>query len=218
MSSVTPPSRQCGHSRRQLVSAVTASSARGPFSRLASGVVPKPRPAAGNLIEVDLEDDLVMVLQGGKLAYTLNTSTGGGYTYTDKTGTSVAITPKGVFHIFGVINGLDVDSLGTLWRPRFFTEGGIAIHGDSYVPPLSGFSRLCSREQRGDQLDMGEQHRTDRRRGMGFLRSLRWTGWRRLSGPVRSRWAARTASTDHLIGSGGPPRLATVRASPCDGW
>ena len=103
---------------------------------LASGVVPKPRPAAGNLIEVDLEDDLVMVLQGGKLAYTLNTSTGGGYTYTDKTGTSVAITPKGVFHIFGVINGLDVDSLGTLWRPRFFTEGGIAIHGDTYVPPI----------------------------------------------------------------------------------
>ena len=64
-----------------------------------------------------------MVIQGGKLAYTLNTSTGGGYTYTDKSGTSVAITPKGVFHIIGVINGLDVDSLGALWRPRFFTEG-----------------------------------------------------------------------------------------------
>ena len=102
---------------------------------LASGVVPKPRPASGNLIEVDLEDDLVMIIQGGKLAYTLNTSTGGGYTYTDKTGTSVAITPKGVFHIFGAINGLDVDSLGTLWRPRFFTEAGIALHGETYVPP-----------------------------------------------------------------------------------
>ena len=122
---------------------------------LASGVVPTPKPASGNLIEVDLEDDLVMVIQGGKLAYTLNTSTGGGYTYTDKTGTSLAITPKGVFHIIGVINGLDVDSLGALWRPRFFTEGGIAIHGDTLCAALSGFSRLCPREQRGDQLDLG---------------------------------------------------------------
>jgi predicted lipoprotein with Yx(FWY)xxD motif len=105
------------------------------IAALASGVTPTPRPASGNLIEVDLEDDLVMVIQNGKLAYTLNTSTGGGYTYTDKGVTSVAITPRGVFHIFGDINGLDVDSLGALWRPRFFTESGIAIHGDSFVPP-----------------------------------------------------------------------------------
>jgi hypothetical protein len=105
------------------------------IAALASGVIPTPRPASGNLIEVDLEDDLLMVIQNGKLAYTLNTSTGGGYTYTDKGVTSVAITPKGVFHIFGVIDGLDVDSLGRLWRPRFFTESGIAIHGDSFVPP-----------------------------------------------------------------------------------
>jgi hypothetical protein len=103
---------------------------------IAEGVVPRPRPAAGNLVEVDLQDDLVMVIQNGKLAYTLNTSTGGGYTYSDKSGTSVAITPTGVFHIFATIDGLDVDSLGALWRPRFFTDGGIAIHGDSYVPPV----------------------------------------------------------------------------------
>jgi peptidoglycan hydrolase-like protein with peptidoglycan-binding domain len=102
---------------------------------LARGAVPVPRPAGGNLIEVNLNDDLLMVIQGGKLAYTLNTSTGGGYTYTDKGVTSVAITPTGVFHTYGTINGLDVDSLGALWRPRFFAPGGIAIHGDSFVPP-----------------------------------------------------------------------------------
>jgi lipoprotein-anchoring transpeptidase ErfK/SrfK len=85
---------------------------------------------------VDLHDDLVMIIQNGKLAYTLNTSTGGGYTYSDSTGTSVAITPTGTYHIFSTIDGLDVDSLGALWRPRFFTYGGIAIHGDSYVPPV----------------------------------------------------------------------------------
>ena len=103
---------------------------------IANGVQPKPAPATGNLVEVDLHDDLVMILVNGKLTWTLNTSTGGGYTYTDKTGTSVAITPTGVYHIFATINGLDVDSLGALWRPRFFTDGGIAIHGDSYVPAV----------------------------------------------------------------------------------
>lgn len=103
---------------------------------IANGVVPTPRPAAGNLVEVNLATDLVMILQNGKLAYTLNTSTGGGYTYTDKGVTYLAETPTGVFHIFSTINGLDVDSLGALWRPRFFTDGGIAIHGDSYVPPF----------------------------------------------------------------------------------
>ena len=34
-----------------------------------------------------------------------------------------------------VVDGLVVDSLGSLWRPRFFDEG-FAIHGDSYVPPV----------------------------------------------------------------------------------
>jgi L,D-transpeptidase-like protein/putative peptidoglycan binding protein len=102
---------------------------------LARGVRPKPRPASGNLIEVDLQDDLLMIIQNGKLVYTLNTSTGGGYTYTDDGVTSVAITPTGIFHIYATIDGLDVDSLGALWRPRFF-EGGFAIHGDSYVPPV----------------------------------------------------------------------------------
>jgi lipoprotein-anchoring transpeptidase ErfK/SrfK len=76
-----------------------------------------------------------MVINAGKLLHTLNVSTGGGYTYTDQGVTSVAITPSGVFHIYNVINGLDVDSLGELWRPRFFV-GGFAVHGESYVPPF----------------------------------------------------------------------------------
>jgi hypothetical protein len=102
---------------------------------LAAGVVPKPRSTSGYVVEVDLHDDLVMVVDDGKLLYTLNTSTGGGYTYVDQGVTSVATTPIGVFHVYNVIDGLDVDSLGALWRPRFFV-GGFAVHGDSYVPPV----------------------------------------------------------------------------------
>ncbi len=110
---------------------------------LAAGVVPKPRSTSGYVVEVDLQDDLIMVVNGGKLLYTLNTSTGGGYTYVDQGVTSVATTPSGIFHIYNVIDGLDVDSLGALWRPRFF-YGGFAIHGDSYVPPVP-VSHGCAR-------------------------------------------------------------------------
>ena len=139
-----PPNGYFGDSTQQAVWALQKAAGVGrdgvvgsqSVAAIAEGVEPKIRPATGNLIEVDLKHQLVLIIKGGKLVHTLNTSTGGGYTYTDKGVTSVAITPTGVYHIFGVINGLDVDSLGALWRPRFFTYSGIAIHGDSYVPPF----------------------------------------------------------------------------------
>jgi peptidoglycan hydrolase-like protein with peptidoglycan-binding domain len=113
------------------------------WAALANGVVPQPRAAAGYEIQIDLEDDLIMVVNNGQLEWTLNTSTGGGYTYTEDGVTSVAITPTGVFQTFRVVNGTVTDSLGTLWRPRFFYQG-YAIHGDSSVPPTP-VSHGCAR-------------------------------------------------------------------------
>lgn len=120
----------------QKAAGLTADGVVGPktAAALAAGIVPKPRSTSGYVVEVDLQKGLLMVVDNGKLLHTLNTSTGGGYTYVDQGVTSVAITPTGVFHIYNVIDGLDVDSLGALWRPRFFYSG-FAIHGDSYVPP-----------------------------------------------------------------------------------
>jgi peptidoglycan hydrolase-like protein with peptidoglycan-binding domain len=103
------------------------------YGALARSVRPTPRPAAGNLVEVNLSNDLLMILRNGRLWVTLNTSTGGGYTYVSQGVTSVAITPQGVFHVYAEIDGVDVAPLGVLWRPKFFT-GGYAIHGDSSVP------------------------------------------------------------------------------------
>jgi len=101
---------------------------------LAKGIVPQPRSTAGYVIDVDLQDDLLMFVTNGKVDYVLNTSTGGGYTYTDGGVTAVAYTPQGQFQIYRQVDGMVVDSLGELWRPKFFS-GGFAIHGDSYVPP-----------------------------------------------------------------------------------
>jgi peptidoglycan hydrolase-like protein with peptidoglycan-binding domain len=100
---------------------------------LNAGVLPHPRSTSGDAIDVDLEDDVVMFVKNGALEYVINTSTGGGYTYTEDGVTDTAITPRGVFSIARAVNGLVTDSLGSLWRPRFFYEG-FAIHGDSYVP------------------------------------------------------------------------------------
>ncbi len=101
---------------------------------LAQGVLPHPRSTSGYVVEVDLQDDLVMFVTNGKLDDVLNTSTGGGYTYTDDGVTAVAQTPVGHFQIYRQVDGMVIDSLGELWRPKFF-DGGFAIHGDSYVPP-----------------------------------------------------------------------------------
>ena len=113
------------------------------WAALQSGVVPTPRPMAGYQIQIDLADDLLMVVNNGHLEWTLNTSTGGGYTYTQDGVTAVANTPTGVFQTFRVVDGTVVDSLGTLYRPRFFYEG-FAIHGDTDVPPVP-VSHGCAR-------------------------------------------------------------------------
>ena len=110
---------------------------------LAKGAVPRPRSTAGRVIEIDLSDDLMMFVDNGKLDYVLNTSTGGGYTYTFGGATARAITPEGVFHISRQVDGVVTDSLGQLWRPKFF-EGGFAIHGDGYVPAYP-VSHGCAR-------------------------------------------------------------------------
>jgi peptidoglycan hydrolase-like protein with peptidoglycan-binding domain len=121
----------------QKAAAISRSGVVGPATQtaLAEGVVPQPRSTSGYVIEVNLEDDLVMLVTNGKIDYTLNTSTGGGYRYTQDGVTSVAITPTGHFTIYRQVNGLVVDSLGALWRPKFF-DAGFAIHGDTSVPPV----------------------------------------------------------------------------------
>ncbi len=120
----------------QKAAGIPPSGVVGPATQaaLARGARPAIRPASGNLVEVNLSDDLVMIIRDGKLWAILNCSTGGGYTFTSEGVTSVAITPQGVFHVYSEIDGTDVAPLGVLWRPKFFT-GGYAIHGDSYVPP-----------------------------------------------------------------------------------
>ncbi|HUI47082.1 MAG TPA: L,D-transpeptidase family protein [Acidimicrobiia bacterium] len=103
-------------------------------SALIRGVQPRPRSSSGHVVEVDLTDDLLLIVTDGHLDATLNTSTGGGYAYRSRGQHAIADTPEGRFRIYRQVDGLVVNSLGELWRPKFFDDG-FAIHGDSYVPP-----------------------------------------------------------------------------------
>ncbi len=120
----------------QKAASITRDGIVGPVTEhaLAEGVVPHPRSTSGTVIEVDLENDLLMFVQNGHLSYTLNTSTGGGYAYTEDGVTAIANTPVGLFHVYRQVFGMVVDPLGQLWLPKFFDEG-FAIHGDADVPP-----------------------------------------------------------------------------------
>jgi len=120
----------------QKAAGLTADGVYGPKTAAAldKGVLPGPRSARGHVIEINLTLDVLMIVNDGKIAAVLNTSTGGGYTYTSDGVTAVARTPTGRFKIFRSVDGMDVSPLGELWRPRYF-YGGYAIHGSDSVPP-----------------------------------------------------------------------------------
>ena len=117
----------------------------GPRTRaaLAHGIRPRPT-LSGNGVEIDLERQLLLVVRGGKVLTVLNTSTGNGEEYTSTSGHQAwATTPKGRFAVYRAVDGPLTNSLGELWRPRFFHRG-IAVHGSGSIPPWPA-SHGCAR-------------------------------------------------------------------------
>ncbi len=90
--------------------------------------------AGGTGLEIDLERQILMVVQGGQVQWVINTSTGNNEAYTSSTGGSArAVTPPGSFTINREVDGVREAPLGTLYRPKYF-NGGIAIHGSGSIP------------------------------------------------------------------------------------
>jgi lipoprotein-anchoring transpeptidase ErfK/SrfK len=102
--------------------------------RLPTAERPAPRTTEGDRIEVDLKRQLLLVVRGGQVQWTFNTSTGNGEAYDRPSGgTGVARTPRGDFEIERQINGVRSAELGVLYRPKYF-HGGIAVHGSGSIP------------------------------------------------------------------------------------
>ena len=81
-------------------------------------------------VEVNLGKQVLLLGKNGKVVHILDTSTAGGYYYTNSEGHLGAITPTGHFSIQYKLTGTRVSKLGTLYYPSYFTTTGYAIHGE----------------------------------------------------------------------------------------
>jgi peptidoglycan hydrolase-like protein with peptidoglycan-binding domain len=96
---------------------------------------PQPANHSGDLIEVDKTRQVLFIIRSGQVLWALNTSTGTEKPYTYQGQKFIAHTPTGNFGISRVVDGYDNGPLGQLYRPRYFTNAGHAIHGYTSVPP-----------------------------------------------------------------------------------
>ena len=182
--STTAPSRRCGRCRRRPGCPATASSARPPGRRWAPGVVPQPRSTSGYVIEINLElrPDHGRQ-QRARSMDPQHLDRGRLHLHPGRRDLRRRSRRPGMFqHLPGRRRPV-VDSLGTLWRPQFF-DAGFAIHGDTSVPPVPGVPRLRPGQQRGHQLDLGQQHRPHRDHRLGLLSPASSAGY---EGPARGR-------------------------------
>ncbi|MCK9928055.1 L,D-transpeptidase family protein [Frankia sp. Mgl5] len=97
-----------------------------------------PRPLAvtgsGLVLEVDVARQLLLVVQDGSVRQILNTSTGTERWYEVRGQRLLADTPRGTWHVYRQVDGVDPGPLGGLYRPKYFHTDGIAVHGYVSVP------------------------------------------------------------------------------------
>jgi lipoprotein-anchoring transpeptidase ErfK/SrfK len=105
---------------------------------------PKPKTCCGHWIEIDKTKQILIIANDGVASYVFNTSTGSDHPYNEGGNSGSAHTPEGVFTVIRDVNAADHGPLGTLWRPKYFTWTGIAVHGYTSVPPYPA-SHGCAR-------------------------------------------------------------------------
>ncbi|PDP87619.1 murein L,D-transpeptidase [Glycomyces fuscus] len=118
----------------------------GPATRaaLAEGVLPEAESTSGDVLEIDLDRQLLLVVSDGAVERVVNTSTGSGQPYESSDGTErIATTPTGTYTVFREVDAWDPGPYGALYRPMYF-NGGIAVHGYPVVPPQPA-SHGCAR-------------------------------------------------------------------------
>jgi peptidoglycan hydrolase-like protein with peptidoglycan-binding domain len=92
---------------------------------LAGAVRPVARSSTGDLVEIDLTHQVLLVVEGGAVSTVLDVSTG----------RVPGTTPVGHFQVTREIDGYREAPLGVLYRPKYFS-GGVAVHGYPSVPPV----------------------------------------------------------------------------------
>jgi peptidoglycan hydrolase-like protein with peptidoglycan-binding domain len=110
----------------------------GPKTQAAldDGLRPSAQTSSGKAIEIDLDKQLLMAVEDGKVTRIVNASSGNGETYEAKGRTYHATTPRGSFAVYMERNGMHESTLelGSMYRPKYFS-GGYAVHGSPSIPP-----------------------------------------------------------------------------------
>lgn len=118
----------------------------GPETRFAleDASVPQPR-GSGDLIEINEVAQVIYIVRDGSARWTFHTSTGTEESYQHPDGnTYLADTPNGRWTFGWEVDGWRDGRLGRMWRPKYFHEDGIAIHGYQSVPAYPA-SHGCAR-------------------------------------------------------------------------
>ncbi len=119
----------------------------GPQTRaaLANPSSPVPQSRAGRVIEIDKARQVLFSVIDGRIDWVFNTSTGTELPYDHPHGyTALADTPPGTHSVFWETDGWEDGNLGPLYRPKYFHEDGIAVHGYGSIPPFP-VSHGCAR-------------------------------------------------------------------------
>ncbi|MCA5892701.1 L,D-transpeptidase family protein [Isoptericola sp. NEAU-Y5] len=100
------------------------------------GVRPSAKTSSGKAIEIDIDRQLLMAVEDGKVTRIINASSGNGESYEAKGRTYRASTPRGSYAVYMERNGMHESTLelGSMYRPKYFV-GGYAVHGSGSIPP-----------------------------------------------------------------------------------
>jgi len=99
------------------------------------GVMPKPRDAGYEHVEIDLDRQVLLLIDNQDDVRIFPVSSGSGKEFTDDGQTSVAYTPRGRFIVYDKIAGWETGPIGRMYYPNYIS-GGVAIHGSRNVPVL----------------------------------------------------------------------------------
>lgn len=94
---------------------------------------PKARDIGYAHVEVDIDRQVLLIVNGDNSVRVLHTSTGSGKPFMDQGQMSVAYTPRGRFVVYDKTFGWEDGVLGSVYYANYIS-GGVAIHGYLSVP------------------------------------------------------------------------------------
>jgi lipoprotein-anchoring transpeptidase ErfK/SrfK len=107
-------------------------------TQIAFRTAERPRPLArtGYVVEIDKAKQIMYISTNGHANWVFNVSSGNDRPFNGESGPTIAHTPTGFFTVIRQINAGVNAPLGYLYRPKYFTWSGIAVHGSNSVPPF----------------------------------------------------------------------------------